>query len=39
MATSGNRAIDMLITYRVLKILTTPFEKQDAFKYCSLMRR
>ena len=33
MATSGNRAIDMLITYRVLKILVTPFEKQDAFKY------
>lgn len=33
MATSGNRAIDMLITYRILKILVTPFEKQDAFKY------
>ena len=33
MSTKGNRAIDMLITYRVLKILTTPFEKQDAFKY------
>jgi len=33
MSTKGNRAIDMLITYRVLKILTTPFEKQDAFKF------
>ncbi len=33
MSTSGNRAIDMLIVYRLLKILTTPFEKQDAFKY------
>ena len=33
LGTSGNRAIDMLITYRVLRILTTPFEKQDAFKY------
>ena len=33
MATSGNRAIDMLITYRIMKILVTPFESQDAFKY------
>ena len=33
LGTSGNRAVDMLITYRVLRILTTPFEKQDAFKY------
>ena len=33
MSTKGNRTIDMLITYRVLKILTTPFEKQDAFKF------
>ena len=33
LGTSGNRAIDILITYRLLRILTTPFEKQDAFKY------
>ena len=33
MATSGNRAIDMLITYRIMKVLSTPFEQQDAFKY------
>lgn len=33
MSTSGNRAIDMLITYRLLKLLVVPFEKQDAFKY------
>lgn len=33
MSTSGNRAVDMLITYRLLKLLVVPFEKQDAFKY------
>tara|TARA_B100000900_G_C20552870_1_gene705510 strand:- start:397 stop:1056 length:660 start_codon:yes stop_codon:yes gene_type:complete len=33
LGTSGNRAVDILITYRLLRILTTPFEKQDAFKY------
>tara|TARA_Y100001938_G_C7958526_1_gene363033 strand:+ start:55 stop:711 length:657 start_codon:yes stop_codon:yes gene_type:complete len=33
LGTSGNRAVDMLITYRLLRILTTPFNKQDAFKY------
>ena len=27
------RAIDLLITYRVIKLLVTPFEKQDAYKY------
>jgi len=32
-STSGNRAVDMLITYRLLKLLIVPFEKQDAFKY------
>ena len=26
------RAIDLFVTYRFLKLLTTPFEKQDAFK-------
>ena len=26
------RAIDVFVTYRFLKLLTTPFEKQDAFK-------
>ena len=33
MGTSGNRAIDMLITYRIMRVLSTPFENQDAFKY------
>ena len=28
-----SRAIDLVITYRVVKLLVTPFEKQDAFKY------
>lgn len=28
----ASRAIDLLITYRVIKLLTTPFEKQEAFK-------
>jgi len=27
------RAIDLLITYRITKLLVTPFEKQDAYKY------
>ena len=27
------RAIDLFVTYRFLKLLTTPFEKMDAFKY------
>jgi|TARA_Y100000310_G_scaffold220837_1_gene222418 hypothetical protein len=27
------RAIDLLITYRVIKLLVTPWEKHDAFKY------
>ena len=26
------RAIDLFVTYRFIKLLTTPFEKQDAFK-------
>ena len=28
-----SRAIDLLITYRVIKMLITPFEKTDAYKY------
>ena len=27
------RAIDLLITYRVIKLLVTSWEKHDAFKY------
>ena len=27
------RAIDLFVTYRFLKLLTTPFEKMDAYKY------
>ena len=27
------RAIDLFVTYRCLKLLTTPFSKMDAFKY------
>ena len=27
------RAIDLFVTYRFLKLLTTPFTKMDAFKY------
>ena len=26
------RAIDLFVTYRFVKLLTTPFEKTDAFK-------
>tara|TARA_A100001011_G_scaffold300507_1_gene313860 strand:+ start:210 stop:689 length:480 start_codon:yes stop_codon:yes gene_type:complete len=29
----ANRAVDLVITYRVIKLLITPFEKQEAFKY------
>ena len=28
----ANRAVDLVITYRVIKLLITPFEKQEAFK-------
>jgi hypothetical protein len=28
----ASRAVDLLITYRVIKLLVTPFEKQEAFK-------
>ena len=28
-----SRAVDLLITYRSMKILVTPFDKQEAFKY------
>ena len=27
-----SRAVDLLITYRIIKLLTTPFEKQDAYR-------
>ena len=33
LAITRNRAVDILITYRLLRILTTPFESKDAFKY------
>ena len=29
----ASRGIDFLITYRVVKMLVTPFEKQEAFKF------
>ena len=29
---SGTRAVDLLITYRIIKLLTTPFEKQEAYR-------
>jgi len=29
----ANRAVDLVITYRVVKLLVTPFQKQEAFKY------
>ena len=29
----ANRPIDLLIAYRVIKMLVTPFDKQLAFKY------
>jgi len=28
----ANRAVDLLITYRVIKLLVTPFDKTEAFK-------
>jgi len=28
-----SRAVDLLITYRIMKLLVTPFNKQEAFKY------
>ena len=28
----ANRAIDLVITYRVIKLLVTPFERQEAYK-------
>ena len=28
----ANRAVDLVITYRVVKLLVTPFNKQEAFK-------
>ena len=27
-----SRAVDLLVTYRIIKLLTTPFEKQDAYR-------
>ena len=27
------RAIDLFVTYRFLKLLTTPFDKTDAYKF------
>ena len=29
----ASRLIDTLITYRIIKLLVTPFERQEAFKY------
>jgi hypothetical protein len=29
----ANRAVDLVITYRVIKLLVTPFNRQEAFKY------
>ena len=29
----ANRAVDLVITYRVVNLLATPFEKQVSFKY------
>ena len=28
-----SRAVDLLITYRIMKLLVTPFDKQEAFRY------
>ena len=28
-----SRPVDLLITYRIMKLLVTPFDKQEAFKY------
>ena len=27
------RAVDLFVTYRFIKLLTTPFNKTDAYKY------
>jgi len=29
----ASRAVDALITYRIVKLLTTPFDRQEAFRY------
>ena len=29
----ASRAIDALISYRIIKLLVTPFDRQEAFKY------
>jgi len=29
----ASRAIDLLITYRIVRLLTTNFDKQEAYKY------
>ena len=29
----ASRAVDLLITYRIMKLLVTPFNKQEAYKY------
>ena len=29
----ANRAVDLIITYRVIKLLITPFIRQEAYKY------
>jgi hypothetical protein len=29
----ANRGVDLLITYRIVKLMATPFDKQEAFKY------
>ena len=29
----ASRAIDLLITYRIVRLLTTDFERQEAFKF------
>lgn len=29
----ANRAVDLVITYRVIKLLVTPFNRQEAYKY------
>jgi hypothetical protein len=28
----ANRAVDLVITYRIIKLLVTPFERQEAYK-------
>lgn len=29
----ASRAVDALITYRIVKLMTTPFDRQEAFKF------